>query len=114
MRVELRVEARRDLVEAAGFYEQQREGLGAYFLATAGENFAFRGLEVAPDPDPEPSTLRLAGVGVAIAGVGAWKRRAARVAGAAPAVPPRSLQPCACARAIHYPEDGCGAARVQP
>jgi plasmid stabilization system protein ParE len=32
MRVELRVEARRDLVEAAGFYEQQREGLGAYFI----------------------------------------------------------------------------------
>jgi plasmid stabilization system protein ParE len=32
MRVELRVEARRDLVEAAGFYEQQREGLGAYFV----------------------------------------------------------------------------------
>jgi hypothetical protein len=84
MRVELRVEARRDLVEAAGFYEQQREGLGAYFLATAGENFAFRGLEVAPDP--EPSTLRLAGVSVAIAGVGAWKRRSRP--GSAVTIPP--------------------------
>ncbi len=32
MRVELRVEARRDLTTAAGFYEIQREGLGSYFL----------------------------------------------------------------------------------
>jgi len=31
MRVELRVEARRDLVKGALFYEQQREGLGNYF-----------------------------------------------------------------------------------
>lgn len=31
MRVELRVEARRDLLEGAWFYEQQREGLGDYF-----------------------------------------------------------------------------------
>ncbi|MBM4013245.1 MAG: type II toxin-antitoxin system RelE/ParE family toxin [Planctomycetes bacterium] len=31
MRVELRVEARRDLLEGAWFYEQQREGLGSYF-----------------------------------------------------------------------------------
>lgn len=31
MRVELRVEARHDLVEGALFYEQQREGLGNYF-----------------------------------------------------------------------------------
>jgi plasmid stabilization system protein ParE len=31
MRVELRVEARRDLLDGAWFYEQQREGLGAYF-----------------------------------------------------------------------------------
>lgn len=31
MRVELRVEARRDLLEGAWFYEQQREGLGTYF-----------------------------------------------------------------------------------
>ena len=32
MRVELRVEARQDLVEAALFYEEQREGLGDYFV----------------------------------------------------------------------------------
>lgn len=31
MRVELRAEARHDLVEGAWFYEQQREGLGDYF-----------------------------------------------------------------------------------
>ena len=31
MRVELRVEARRELIEGACFYEQQREGLGDYF-----------------------------------------------------------------------------------
>ncbi|MGE0608325.1 MAG: type II toxin-antitoxin system RelE/ParE family toxin [Pirellulales bacterium] len=31
MRVELRVEARQDLLEGAWFYEQQREGLGDYF-----------------------------------------------------------------------------------
>lgn len=31
MRVEFRVEARRDLLEGAWFYEQQREGLGTYF-----------------------------------------------------------------------------------
>jgi hypothetical protein len=31
MRVELRVEARRDLLDGAWFYEQQREGLGTYF-----------------------------------------------------------------------------------
>ena len=31
MRVELRVEARHDLVEAALFYEEQRTGLGDYF-----------------------------------------------------------------------------------
>jgi plasmid stabilization system protein ParE len=31
MHVELRVEARQDLVEGALFYEQQREGLGDYF-----------------------------------------------------------------------------------
>ena len=32
MRVELRVEARHDLLEGAWFYEQQREGLGDYFM----------------------------------------------------------------------------------
>jgi hypothetical protein len=32
MRVELRVEARHDLVEGAGFYEEQREGFGDYFI----------------------------------------------------------------------------------
>jgi hypothetical protein len=31
MHVELRVEARHDLLEGAWFYEQQREGLGDYF-----------------------------------------------------------------------------------
>ena len=31
MRVELRVEARHDLLEGAWFYEQQREGLGDFF-----------------------------------------------------------------------------------
>ena len=31
MHVELRVEARHDLIEGALFYEQQREGLGEYF-----------------------------------------------------------------------------------
>ena len=31
MRVELRAEARHDLVEGAWFYEQQCEGLGDYF-----------------------------------------------------------------------------------
>ena len=31
MRVELRVEARHDLIEGALFYERQREGLGDYF-----------------------------------------------------------------------------------
>ena len=31
MRVELRIEARRDLLDGAWFYEQQREGLGTYF-----------------------------------------------------------------------------------
>jgi plasmid stabilization system protein ParE len=31
MRVELRVEARHDLLEGAWFYEQQRERLGDYF-----------------------------------------------------------------------------------
>jgi len=31
MRVELRVEARHDLLEGALFYEEQREGLGDYF-----------------------------------------------------------------------------------
>lgn len=31
MRVELRVEARQDLLNGAWFYEQQREGLGTYF-----------------------------------------------------------------------------------
>lgn len=31
MRVELRAEARHDLVQGAWFYEQQREGLGDYF-----------------------------------------------------------------------------------
>lgn len=31
MRVELRAEARHDLLLGAVFYEQQREGLGAYF-----------------------------------------------------------------------------------
>lgn len=31
MHVELRVEARYDLLEGAWFYEQQREGLGDYF-----------------------------------------------------------------------------------
>jgi hypothetical protein len=33
MRVELRVEARHDLIEGALFYEQQREGLGDYFTS---------------------------------------------------------------------------------
>ena len=32
MRVELRVEARNDLVEAAAFYDAQRDGLGDYFI----------------------------------------------------------------------------------
>jgi hypothetical protein len=32
MRVELRAEARRDLVDGAWFYEQQRQGLGDYFV----------------------------------------------------------------------------------
>lgn len=32
MRVELRVEARDDLTEAAAFYEAQRDGLGDYFI----------------------------------------------------------------------------------
>ena len=32
MRVELRPEARQDLVEASLFYEAQREGLGGYFI----------------------------------------------------------------------------------
>jgi plasmid stabilization system protein ParE len=32
MRVELRVEARRDLVNAAAFYEDQQAGLGDYFI----------------------------------------------------------------------------------
>jgi plasmid stabilization system protein ParE len=32
MRVELRVEARRDLTAAAEFYDRQREKLGDYFL----------------------------------------------------------------------------------
>jgi plasmid stabilization system protein ParE len=32
MRVELRIEARLDLVEAASFYDRQREKLGDYFL----------------------------------------------------------------------------------
>jgi hypothetical protein len=31
MHVELRVEARHDLLEGAWFYEQQRAGLGDYF-----------------------------------------------------------------------------------
>lgn len=31
MRVELRVEARQDLIDGAWFYEQQRQGLGTYF-----------------------------------------------------------------------------------
>ena len=31
MRIELRIEARHDLVEGALFYEKQREGLGDYF-----------------------------------------------------------------------------------
>ena len=31
MRVELRVEARQDLLEGAWFYERQREGFGDYF-----------------------------------------------------------------------------------
>lgn len=32
MHVELRVEARSDLVEASAFYDAQRDGLGDYFL----------------------------------------------------------------------------------
>lgn len=32
MHVELRVEARNDLLEAAAFYESKRDGLGRYFL----------------------------------------------------------------------------------
>ena len=32
MRVELRIEARQDLIQGAQFYEQQREGLGDYFI----------------------------------------------------------------------------------
>jgi hypothetical protein len=31
MRVELRVEARQDLIQGALFYDEQREGLGSYF-----------------------------------------------------------------------------------
>ena len=40
MNVELRVEARNDLVDAAGFYEAQREGLGDCFI-----DCLFAGLE---------------------------------------------------------------------
>jgi len=40
MRVELRVEARRDLLQAAGFYEQQREGLGGFFADRLFEDLA--------------------------------------------------------------------------
>jgi len=32
MHVELRVEARNDLTEAAAFFESQRDGLGDYFI----------------------------------------------------------------------------------
>ena len=32
MNVELRVEARNDLVEASAFYDAQRDGLGDYFI----------------------------------------------------------------------------------
>lgn len=32
MHVELRVEARQDLVEASAFYETQRDGLGEYYI----------------------------------------------------------------------------------
>ena len=32
MHVELRVEARHDLVEASAFYDAQRDGLGDYFI----------------------------------------------------------------------------------
>ena len=32
MRVELRVEARNDLVESSTFYDAQRDGLGDYFI----------------------------------------------------------------------------------
>ena len=32
MHVELRVEARQDIVEAAAFYDSQRDGLGDYFI----------------------------------------------------------------------------------
>jgi len=39
MRVELRAEARHDLLEGAWFYEQQREGLGDYFTDCLFEDF---------------------------------------------------------------------------
>jgi len=32
MRVELRIEARDDLTDAAAFYDRQRDGLGGYFI----------------------------------------------------------------------------------
>jgi len=32
MRVELRVEARQDLVDGASFYDRQRKGLGNHFI----------------------------------------------------------------------------------
>lgn len=40
MRVELRAEARRDVVAGAVFYEQQREGLGGYFTDQVFEDLA--------------------------------------------------------------------------
>lgn len=40
MRVELRTEARRDVVAGAVFYEQQREGLGGYFTDQVFEDLA--------------------------------------------------------------------------
>ena len=42
MHVELRVEARHDLIEGALFYEQQREGLGEYCTDCLFEDFELR------------------------------------------------------------------------
>ena len=45
MRVELRIEARHDLVEGANFYDQQRDGLGDCFLDSLFEDLDRLGQE---------------------------------------------------------------------